>query len=621
MTFFINDSGESLYTESNFYITKQIATFKNFSIKGDVSVNFSLPLNKETRSALGYYGLNQSSNPAFSQQSFTVYKDGNKISRGVVVIQRDLGDKLDCFFISGNANWFKLFQFSCKDIRNSALSVQANITSVQTAMGINSSGTIVSDPITEGIVFPFIDILYKGQKFDNYFMDSAYKDRLGASAFIAVEIYPALFVRTLVNELSKVAGVKISGTLLSDAFYKTLIITPESAEIIDPETETVLDMIGLYTSSAANYITVGSLAPDMKAIDFIKWLCFSFGCIPVFDVYAQTLTLNILDKVQKEDALDWSEYFRGSSVYYEDVVENNYIRVTKAPESVFDAYNQANAVKYGELNITSDSDGNDEAVIYTSPFAPVKDYVGDTPFAWATPYVPIFELTDDQAYTYSSVTIGTNGTATFNGTGYPFTSLSDYIIFRVVDDSGVYDGFHTTYSTVAASSTTITSKCDFISTSTGTIYTQSIKQGKPGARILSYVPRLDATEFTLDTSFYKGNPSAGNGYTDVATAYYFKTVTSYPVLNTYKKGLSYGDLNTTMNDFSLENTYLNSFKAIIKSPKVRAYFQLPESVFSMFDFSDYVYVNTEEIKGYFFVESIVNYKDAGTNVEVNMYKV
>lgn len=624
MTSFVNDDGLELqYSGEDVLISKRSATFKNFTIQGDFSVNFTVKNNSYNRKVLGYHGYNQVGNPAYSQNTFKLVRNGNELEKGLLVIQEDDGKELSLFFISGNSNWFNLFNFNCRDIRNHSLSLQANLSSVVATWGMNTSGTITGPPTDYGIVFPLYDVMYKGQKFDQYFLDSFLKSGIGNSEPIAVEIFPALFVHTLVNELSKIAGVKISGDLLDEKAYRNLIITPESATLIDPETEKEIDTIGLYTTSAADYIKVGALAPDMIASDFIKWLCISFGCAPTYDSYSKTLSLNVIDKFKKESAEDWSEYFKSYKIEY-DLYQNNYIRVEEGEGT--EAYNSDRETKYGDANIQSDKEDNSSNEIYQSPFKPVVDYVGPAPtgsatydFKWATPFIPYFELEDEEEYEYTSVTIGTNGSTTFNGSGFPFDTTSDFIAFRVQDDGGYYTGYHTTYSTVAAGATTITSKCNFIGDSSGKLYTQTIRKGTPGARLLNYIPRIGANQVSRKSSILVGDPGTSAGFTQIATAYYHKTFTGYPALdNGYRTGLAYGQIEG-YNDIPLETRYLKNISEAVKKPTFVGYFVLPEAKYKSFNFDKFVYLNTGEINGYFLVESIVNYKDAKTLVEVRMY--
>ena len=56
MTSFINDQGQEIqYTGNDLLVTRQVASFRNFKIKGDVSVSFNVPNSSPNRKALGYY--------------------------------------------------------------------------------------------------------------------------------------------------------------------------------------------------------------------------------------------------------------------------------------------------------------------------------------------------------------------------------------------------------------------------------------------------------------------------------------------------------------------------------------------------------------------------------------
>lgn len=72
-----------------------------------------------------------------------------------------------------------------------------------------------------------------------------------------------------------------------------------------------------------------------------------------------------------------------------------------------------------------------------------------------------------------------------------------------------------------------------------------------------------------------------------------------------------------MNDITLENSKLKTFKSLVASPTLRVKMLLPEVEFNNFNFG-YVYLNNGDLNGYYIVESIVNYKDSTTLVEVNL---
>jgi len=631
MTSFLNDSNQELVIDQDVLFTKQVATFKNFKIKGDVTVSFSVPNNSNTRSILGYYGYNQIDSPIFTENYFTLVRNGNAVSKGKLVIEQDNGEELSLFFISGNGNWFNFFQFNCKEVRNTDLQVLNNFTAIETSWGV-SSGSIVSAPRDYGIVFPLIDIIFKGQRNSFKAFGKSYNTLIGESATPedATDIYPALYVHTLISEISKIAGVKISGTLLDDVFFKTLIITPDSPDLVNPETN-----VGINYSKmdGLSYVTIEMIAPNMKAIDFIKWACISFGCVPVYDIYSMTLELNIIDKFKKEDAEDWTDYLKSFTIY-NDVNQNNYIRVKEPPEKDFDpyfeteknenslynniyTYNKNNELKYGELNIETDKEDGSETTVYTSPFAPVQDFIFTEGWDIAVPYIPLFVLEDDEEYTFASVVSNGDGmggsNAVFVGTGYPFNGFEREFIVRVEDFSILnnYSGYQIVKTT---SSTSIEVYTDYDGTIDGVFYTQKISNGSPGNRILSYVKRINANQFTNHTPF----PRTTGNYGTVATAYHFKEYTPYSFLNGLKQGLSYGNIPDKI-DITLQERYLKSISEGIKRPRLRANMLLPESVFQKFNFDKFVYLNTGKINGYFLVESIVNYKDGRTLVEVNLY--
>lgn len=630
MTSFINDSNDELVINQDVLFTKQVATFKNFKIKGDVTVSFTVPNDSRTRSVLGYYGYNQIDSPIFSENYFTLVRNGSPVAKGKLVIEQDNGEELSLFFISGNGNWFNFFQFNCKDVRNELLQVANSFSAIETSWGL-SSGSIVSAPRDYGIVFPLYDIMFKGQRNNFKAFGKSFNDLLGESATPedATDIYPALYLHTLFNEISKIADVKIAGTLLDDVFFRTLIITPEGPDLVNPETN-----VGINYSKmdGLSMVKIEMVAPNMKAIDLIKWACISFGCVPIYNIYSKTLELDLIDKFNKEEAEDWTDYLK-SFIIYNDVNENNYIRVKEPPEkdfqpygesvlnenSLYDniyTYNQSNELKYGELNIQSEKTDGSETTVYTSPFAPVQDFVFTDGWDIAVPYIPLFLLEDDEQYEFASITSNGDGMGGSNavliGSGYPFNSLEKEFIVRVNDGAANgYSGYHVVKDTTA---TSIELYTDYSVTSNGYFFTQKISKGSPGNRILSFVKRINANQFTNHTPF----PRTTGNYATVATAYHFKKYTPYSFLNGLKQGLSYGEIEDRI-DINLQEKYLKNVSQAIKKPRLRANMLLPEAVFQKFKFDKFVYLNTGKINGYFLVESIVNYKDGRTLVEVNLY--
>lgn len=216
MTSFVTNDGEYLeYNGFDIPITKQVASIYEFKIKGDVTLNFQIPNNSVNRKVLGYYGPMDSTKPALSKKAFNLMRDGNFVVSGFIVIQGDDTRQLDCFFMSGNANWFNSFQDNVAEIDMDSLTVQT---------------TDVPDYIsaTEGIVFPIIDYAYNGEKTGNYFIALAYeKDEFDGKFY--PEVLPCVYLHSIVTKLANYAGVKISGNVITDPNYLKIIITPYSA--------------------------------------------------------------------------------------------------------------------------------------------------------------------------------------------------------------------------------------------------------------------------------------------------------------------------------------------------------------------------------------------------------
>lgn len=618
MISFVTDSGNRIEYNGDFGVTKQVASFKNFKIKGDVSISFTIPNTTNNREALGYYGLNQVNSPVFSNNVFNLLKDGNTLMRGELIIESDTGKDLNLYFISGNANWFRLLDFSCKDIRNNGYNVRWSRAWMDHTRGN-----------TTGIIFPFIDWIFGREKFDNeYWIFNAFDESIDplniGGLYTAVNQFPCLYINTLVNELAKVAGIKINGTLLDNKVYNSLLITPDGPELFNQYGR--ISTFNIRNNSLAasqginDLIHIQDIAPDMTAIDMIRWLIITFGCVPVYDVYSSTLTLNILDKIEKSTSEDWSAYIQNCTIRYNQY-QNNYIKVAEPVEDELIEYNIGRDVKYGELNIESGKEDGSTNDLYESPFPAVKDAVGTTPIKHATPFVKFYDLTDGDPIPYTSVSIGTNGFAQFNcAFNFDSSSISegDNIIIRIDDDNGTYDGYHIA---IDASNVMVLTGALFLSNSTGTLYIQRITSVQSKPRILVCVPDISVTRFQSKTFLGLYQDEITGSILRAAYAYHAKPFYSdYSFLNGNKTGMIYGDVSGII-DTTVEERSLKKITNILNNPTIEANMILPEKVFSSFNFDKFVYLKYKDIQGYFFVEKIDNYKDGVTPVRVDLLYV
>jgi len=619
MTYFINDDGREIQISEDILITKQVASFKDFKIKGDFSVSFTVPNTSENRETLGYYGFNQLNSPVFSSTGFNLVKNGNILMRGLMVIEEDRGNELSLYFISGNSNWFKNLEFNCRDIRT------------ERYKAFWETGEAIKDSVgvTSGIVFPCVDWSYKGQKADRYFLDLV-ASGLDGDVFYVYDSFPCLYLHTLLDEISNHSGIKISGSLLSDTFFNTLILTPDSPDIYDPETQILLSPG--FPQSASNTVKVQAVAPNMKAIDVLKWVCVTFSVVPVYDTFSNTLTLDLLERKNLASASDWSEYVKSYNIKY-DQTQNNFLTLPDA-DPQFDSYNSVNDIRFGEVNIESPKEDGQTNDLYSSPFPACFDSVTEIG-SIALPYIPMYELEDDQSYTYSAVESyqesGFDSILKVTGIGFPFYSFCPDVIVRLEDNNGFYDGYHRLSKPVTQNqSNTVAYMVGQYNlpttTSSGYLYTQKVTKGKPGTRVLSFIPSIasqDVSGFYISTTHLplkvSTNSSASYELSNVPATYFHKSVTPYANLNKYKQGLSYGSI-TDYNDLPISETYWRFLKSMITNPTIRTTMLLPEAEFVDFDWQ-FIYLNTGNLNGYFFVDSIVNYKDSTTPVEVNLLSV
>jgi len=145
-----NIQGQVLdYDGKEFTMTRQAMSFLDMKMTGDSSVNFKVNNSPYNRKVLGYYGAMQVDRPV--RIPFNILENGNVIKSGQISIKSS-GKDIDCFFLSGNANWFQDLEFNCKGI------------SFPDSFTVLSSDVDGRKAATEGIIFPLIDWWSKDER-------------------------------------------------------------------------------------------------------------------------------------------------------------------------------------------------------------------------------------------------------------------------------------------------------------------------------------------------------------------------------------------------------------------------------------------------------------------------
>jgi len=742
MTSFVDDNGNYLdYSGEDFGITKQAATWFDFKIKGDVSVDFKIPFTAKNKKALGYYDIQQLGSVAFPSSTWNIIRNGNKILRGKIVIKGHDEDFLNVFFLSGNSNWFNILQFSLKEID---FADRFNVL-------IDSANTQKSN--TEGIIFPLVDWWAKGQHRSNVFTQGVNQTQEEGPVFS--EWHPCIYMSTVLTELCNYGGVKVAGDLITDPLFKKIIITPTGPDLFVPDWIVNESKITIYHPSGVTYATAsdpqvmqwndvrelpplntwnntdysfsaprsatyqfdfklkfspntapyridlylngaldstlyngadnnnltfykslskgqkvqfyvtrtiggptyrltgeskvvikivksigtwlpstyytttgkipyvlpGAIVPDIKAVDFIKFLCIYFGAVCSYEEQSKTLTINKYSRMKKENGSDWSRYYLSSKTTFNNqVASHNYIQMTEGEEDQMKAYNDQSKVTYGGGDIQSANDVTFERDIYKAPFSISWDQVNLSNQGLFLPFVKFYELQFEEEVAYSGVTsygdVAGNTSAQFTATfNQNFDANS---VFFIKSNSGEYTGWTVCRSSGSGISNPV-SGMDYGSNDSGYIVKYSVSKVQSNSRLLIVKPGSNVSDAGGGTIYYyMANSASYASATTAALAWSDKPQISNQVIDTIFDSLAIDPvLNRTFNN-TIGERYHREIERFYSNPKIDAMMLLPSSVFSSFNFQNYIYLNTKDFKGYFWVQKIDGYKDAETPVKVEL---
>ena len=360
-----------------------------------------------------------------------------------------------------------------------------------------------------------------------------------------------------------------------------------------------------YVYQYGPYIPINAIVPDIKAIDLIKFIINYFGCVASFDQYTQTLTINKSNSII--DSEDWSEYVKSYQIdYNNDVAQNNYIKFKDVDDDVIKYYNEINPIGYGNGNIQAQR-VKEERTITEFPFGASAEVL-NTNFDMRLPSVGLIKLSPKDTFQFTSVTDDA-GIAVLNGTFEGFSNSIDQLVFV---DSDLYNGY---FLITGASSTTIHIDTAFIDTDSGTVSTVQKDLSSSESRILLVNGQTDFISISNLEGIY--NPD--NTLIDWMPYGWFYKQTTGKYIDNYKDALAINDLvNANFGNRTISEAYYNKLTNAFKAPGLKTSMLLNEKIFQEFNFQKLIYLNTGSINGYFFVDSILNYKDSITPAQVNL---
>ena len=439
-----------------------------------------------------------------------------------------------------------------------------------------------------GLLFPFV---YKN---GIQYVRGADYSPLSSQIFDVIGVKPGdyLEIYTTCNTNFPVPG---SGTLQLD-------IKIEEAESI----------------GANDYVGPKDFLPSLQSIDVIKFAFSYFGCSVYFNEFSKTITANIIEKINTSSAADWSEYYLSNrNEYTVSQAKNNFILYNEnSSDSNVVAYNLKHTVKYGSGNIQTGNTLKDQNTIVTFPFS--ASFFDSGLFS-SVPLsnVPLVNLVDSTAVIFTIITNSGAGISQFTVTDSSVFKIGE--VLRVTNSAEYSLGYFIVYS--VSSTTTIQCYFPFYASDTGIIWKQEVKYNEVGPKILS-VNNSPVTDFSI--SGVTSTTIVTDGAADTVLSNIPITVFSKKVLNigidNWKNNLAIDNPDSGgFTDPTIKELYFNKIGRFFQNPNVRAQMLIPNSVFQGFDFSNFIYLRTEKLTGYFFVDSIVNYQNSNTPVEVNLY--
>lgn len=744
---FVDDDGNIIECKSEFALTKQGISLFSGTIKGDVSINFSIDNNSVNRKILGYYGPQATNQVAFSRQSFSRMRNGSILDRGYIVIQNEDDDNIDCFYLSGNSNWVQLLQGFITELDLTDYISQWTIDRVQEAP-------------TSGTIFCFADWIAGGNRGSKTLTllapaEIQTPDNWEEPRSIP-DFYPCFYLHTLVTEIAEQNGLKISGNLVNDALYKSKVIGPKSAilsrevtlgtivatgtsslqlagvETLYPAFTEVSDPDGLFASSkytankktgiifyltndiptpsTTNYVVIKkngvavfyynyvnsfanntpvtythsipcnpgdvfefyvrrsvdsvttlsnlriyeakyiwprdwvdptALLPKLKCIDIINYIVKFFGCSAYYDSFSKTLELNIIDKIKKEDALDWSDRFIGSNKDYGRQTNNNYITWNNSGASAeIERYNNKNKVDFGAGNIETGKDAKEERYLMNFPFIPA-DTLENINEVWLADS-SLLSLSDSESLTYTAFQSADTVRTSYTNIGFGDTTnnqvISSYEFVKLTNGQS-YQGIHLSNLILVGGGQLVAQVYDVNAYTGGRVIKQSVsfitsnkifsvRLGTALSDISGEASKYVMWETPLNTGVADCTQKFGavTNSTQITTCNWLsftKPETGKPI-DIWKNNLAidnpYFDNGTRMyKDQTINELYYKNIGNIIRNPTINAVFRLSETDFKNFVFDRFVYLKTEKLTGYFYIASINNFKDGNTPVTVNLY--
>lgn len=370
------------------------------------------------------------------------------------------------------------------------------------------------------------------------------------------------------------------------------------------------------TTTTEATIYSSDIIPDIKQIDFVKYIVNRFTCLLEFDDISQTLTFTKLDSLSIADAEDLSD----KVIDYEIIPSSgygskNYLRTTESEELV---NYKANNLAFGDAVI--ESDGEEEESIFMTPLRPSETFTNAN-LDWLITNIPLI-LLEDSGIGFEVTPSNSAGNAVFTLTDPTLLPINhENYVFRIAGD--LYDGFFVIEDHVTGTGLiTPYGNVPFTGTDIHIIYPQKIVFNKAGSRELIVVREADVNDFNSGSTIY-GNSNIKlvdlNGtYPKLTAAWaYFAKPTIGTDIDNHKINLNYGPV-INVSSFSFGQFYHQGINKVVTSPMVNVNMLFTQSAYQNLSLSRFIYLKTMDFEGYFLILNIDGYKNPYTPVKLEL---
>lgn len=360
-----------------------------------------------------------------------------------------------------------------------------------------------------------------------------------------------------------------------------------------------------------DYVTPNSFLPKYKSIDIVNFIVNFFGCSVYFDDVGKVISINIIENFKREDSYDWSNYYLAHSVRY--TIENakhNYVLFGDSDDSTIQSYNLNNEIDFANGDIQTGNEFKFSKDLFKIPFSP--SYFGqEKSGAWMSSF-PLISFQDSgTSITFTDIA-SSGGLASYNvGSTNSFTVGE---VYRIVEDDKDVG-----YASVRSkTSDRVVFYRNWPGDTTGTLYKQTATFNSKGPALLVNNPNINVSNFQTGV-FATYENTTQTTHTTYPYAYFAKSRTMMN-LDSFKASASFGSINDPLfKDRPIQELYFNKISRLIGNPYFKVMMLLPEPVYKNFMFDRLIYLKTETLIGYFFIDKIVNYVNGSTPVEVDVY--